>query len=285
MSPERITVLPGTLFRFQSATKRAWRHEIRYGDGVNHVSSPSSRAALPSIMAIAVVAICIATHSVSRADVDNQQFTSRARNLKLTVPKGWRPSELPSYPGVLLWMLRSQPPGWIIVADEPLRQQLVCSWPVECRTASEPLSARYACALGKRLEGKDVLLGPLQSGPKENVAAGIPSVWFEFTDGQRFVRQALAVNERRAITLVLSTSSAAARATHARAFDQVLRSLGELSQGEARLPVSARDGVNAEPSRATTAEAIKESPSIRAPTPAPSPPIAAPLFDPSYVCP
>lgn len=166
------------------------------------------------------------------ADIDGQVFTAPADHVRLTIPKGWRSSDLPSYPGVLLYLLRSQPEGRIVVAAEPLRQQLFCSWPAECRALPESLEQKYACALITALNPQHNV-GKPQPGPRENAAAGLPSVWFEYTDGTRYSRLALAVNDHLAVTMVLTTNSATDRASHARAFDQALRSLRELSAAEA----------------------------------------------------
>lgn len=254
--------------------------------------SVSARRAVGASPVAAAALLCgaLARPSAARAELDNQLFTSSAHRIKITVPKGWRPSELPSYPGIILWMLRSQPEGRIVVGSEPLRQELYCSWPVECRALSQPLAARYACALRIQLERQNILLGPVQAGPKENLAAGLPSVWFEFTDGKRYVRQALAANEHRVISFALSTGSAADRGSHARAFDQALRSLHELSEEEAR-PSVATDAKTPAATPPTAASSIPPAPSGSATPPSSAPAtttaaavLAMPLFDPSARC-
>ena len=60
------------------------------------------------LIAVAVLgAIAIALRSSSvNAELDNQIFTSRANKLRIVVPRGWRATDQPSYPGMLLWMLR-----------------------------------------------------------------------------------------------------------------------------------------------------------------------------------
>jgi len=71
-------------------------------------------------------------------------------------------------------------------------------------------------------------VGPTQAGPKENDAAGLPSVWFEYDDGKHFLRQAVALSTDRAVSLVLGTSSNDARLSLVRSFEQALRSLQRL---------------------------------------------------------
>jgi hypothetical protein len=168
----------------------------------------------------------------SSAELDNQVFTSRAERLRLVVPRGWRATDQPSYPGLLLWMMRSQPPGQIVLTAESFTRELFCSWPVACRTAQDPMPARYACALRAKLQAQRFRVGPTQPGPKENEAAGLPSVWFEYEDGKRFLRQAVAFTPDRAISLVLSAPTSEARTAHARPFDQSLRSLHPLTAAE-----------------------------------------------------
>ena len=100
------------------------------------------------------------------------------------------------------------------------------------------MTNKYACALRAKLQAQRLRVGPTQAGPKENEAAGIPSVWFEYDDGKRFLRQAIAVTNDRAISLVLSAPTNEARSAHVRPFDQALRTLRLLSAAEAAPPGS-----------------------------------------------
>src|SRR5206468_3725263 len=71
------------------------------------------------------------------------------------------------------------------------------------------------------------------TGPKENEAAGVPTVWFEFDDLKgHFLRQAIGLTPDRAISLVLAAPTNEARAAHVRHFDQALRTLRLLSAAE-----------------------------------------------------
>jgi hypothetical protein len=265
----------------------------------------ASRRTLRRALGLAVLAGALfAGGAVALAELDNQLFTSKAHRIKLTVPKGWRPSELPSYPGIALWMLRSQPEGRIVVGAEPLRQELFCSWPQKCRELQHPMAVRYACALRERLESQGFLVGPDQSGPKENLDAKLQSVWFDFTDGKRYVRQAIAGNERRVVSIALSTGSASDRATHVRAFEQALRSLRELSEAEAR---TTPDDPAPAPAASSSSSSSSTPPPPEPVTPPPAPgttttssstagpstveqpagatQLALPLFDPAKKCP
>ncbi|HET9625759.1 MAG TPA: hypothetical protein VFP84_30555 [Kofleriaceae bacterium] len=193
------------------------------------------RAALPLVLLAAVAAIFGATVDDSSADLENLVFTSRTDHIRLIVPRGWRASEQPSYPagankstvlnGLLLWMAHSQPQGQIVLTGEALTHAMYCSWPVACRTSGENLAWKYACAIRDKLSKLKLKVDEIQAGPKDNEAAGLPSVWFEYQDGKHFLRQAIAFSTDRAFSLVLSAPNSEARATHTRAFEQALRTM------------------------------------------------------------
>ncbi|HEU4726858.1 MAG TPA: hypothetical protein VFT22_03185 [Kofleriaceae bacterium] len=202
------------------------------------------RAAFPLALVAALGLAVVIVAGRSAAELENLVFTSRADHLRMIVPRGWRASDQPSYPGLLLWMARSQPQGQIQLTAETFTRELYCSWPPRCQAGHEPMPTRYACALRAKLEAagfhvdKDV-----RPGPRENATAGLPSVWFEYDDGHHFLRQAIAFSEDRAISLVLSAPSAEARNTHTRAFEQALRTLHLLSAEE----TARAEGIDAGP--------------------------------------
>lgn len=190
-------------------------------------------AAFPLALVGALAATIGIVVGESAAELEAQVFTSRADRIRLVVPRGWRATDQPSYPGLLLWMMRSQPPGEIVLAGEAFTRELYCSWPIACRTSHESPAAKYACALRNKLESQKLRVGPPQQGPKDNEVAGLPSMWFEYDDGKRFVRQAVALGaSNRAISLVLSAPTNEARAAHVRAFEQALRTLRALTEQE-----------------------------------------------------
>jgi hypothetical protein len=207
------------------------------------------RLLFPLALLVALAVVVGVSVEDSSADLDNQVFTSRADRLRLVVPRGWRASDQGSYPGLLLWMVRSQPQGQIELTAERFSRDLFCSWPVTCRTSRDLPAGRYACALRSKLEAQRLRVGPIQAGPKETEAAGLPSVWFEYDDGKHFLRHAIAMSSDRAFSLVLSTPTADARAAHTRAFEQVLRTMQLLTAEEtARV-----EGIDAAPPGATDA--------------------------------
>ena len=148
---------------------------------------------------------------------------------------GWRATDEPSYPGVLLWMMRSEPEGRLALTAEPFTREVYCSWPITCRSgkgAGLSLPAKAACALRAKLLTQHMrTIGEAQAGPKENDDEGLPSVWFEYDDGKHFLRQAVAVADAgdRAVGLVLEASSNDQRSSAVRPFEQALRTLRPLS--------------------------------------------------------
>lgn len=185
--------------------------------------------------AVGAMALVIAVHPVE-AELDNHVFTSRADRIRLVVPRGWRESDAPSYPGVLLWLMR--PETKIVLTAEPFTRALYCSWPITCRASHEvsSLEAKLACALRQKLVDEKMHIGPIQAGPKENEAAGLPSVWFDYDDGKHFMRQAVALGADRAFSLVMESSSAEIRNSQVRAFVQTLRTLRPLTEAELGAP-------------------------------------------------
>ncbi len=177
--------------------------------------------ARPLLVAIAV--------AIADAELENHVFTSKPDHLQIIVPRGWRETDQASYPGLLLWMIR--PEGRIVLSAEAFTHELYCSWPITCRTSHEitSMSAKLACAMRQKLIDQRMHVGPVQAGPRENEDAGLPSVWFEYDDGKHFLRQAVALGEDRAISLVLSAPSADSRSTEIRAFEQTLRTLRPLA--------------------------------------------------------
>lgn len=220
-----------------------------------------------------VVAIAVPAALVY-ADLENQQrggeggvFTSKTDLLGLVVPRGWHATDQASYPGVLLWMMRSQPDARIVLTAEPFTRKLYCSWDLSCRTGHDALETKLACALSAKLKKQHMRVGPIQAGPKENEATGMPSVWFEYDDGKHFLRQAVALTEDRVVSLLLSTSSIDARTAYVRAFEQTLRTLHPLTAEE-----TAAQGA---PIDAGTAPAVDDGGAATLPDAAIAPPAAA----------
>src|SRR6185503_16291408 len=118
------------------------------------------RAAFPLALAATLALAAGILVDDSAAELENQVFTSRADRLRIVVPRGWRASDQPSYPGLLLWMAPNQIPGQaalpgqIQLTVESFTRDLYCSWPASCRASHEGLPSKYACALRAKLESK-----------------------------------------------------------------------------------------------------------------------------------
>jgi len=230
--------------------------------------------------------------AVVHADLENHVFTSREDNVRLVVPRGWRESDAPSYPNVLLWMMRGD--AKIVMTAEPLTHTLYCSWPVQCRASHDltSLTQRYACALRDKLQRDHHMhVGLVEAGPKENADAGLPSVWFEYDDGKHFLRQAIAVadDDFRAVSLVLAASTNDQRSASVRPFEQALRTLRPLSSEElaATPPAPApTQGSDVAPSDAAEIvdAATGSGSAAAAATPAPSSGLVVPRSDPTGPC-
>lgn len=225
---ERVNFLPGNLFRSTGApaTRAARRTRL---------ASSSVAKRFSSVFALALAVGATLLFGVgAHAELENQVFTAKAEKLRVVVPRGWRATDQPSYPGLLLWMMRDQPEGRIVLTSEPFTRDVYCSWPVRCQMSHDSLPAKLACALGAKLSQQGLRIGPVEAGPKENEEAGLPSVWFEYEDSKRthFIRQAVAIDEDRVVSLVLSAPTAEARNAHVRAFEQALRTLRPLNAEE-----------------------------------------------------
>jgi hypothetical protein len=197
-------------------------------------SSSVTRALAIALSIAAAALIVVGAQAPVHAELENSVFTAKAERLRIVVPRGWRATDQPSYPGLLLWMMRSEPEGTIVLTDEPFTRDVYCSWPVRCQMSHDALPAKLACALGAKLEAEGLRVGPVQAGPKENEDAGLPSVWFEYEsrDNKHYLRQAVAIDEDHVVSLVLSAPTADARTAQVRSFEQALRTLRPLNQQE-----------------------------------------------------
>jgi hypothetical protein len=235
---ERVNFLTVSLFRLSgAASTRAPRRTRLASTSVMRflVGDALRRGLAIALVGAAAIAIALALlrSSPASAELENSVYTSKLDQLRIVVPRGWRATDQPSYPGLLLWMMRSEPEGRIVLTSEPFTRDVYCSWPVRCQMSHDSLPAKVACALGSKLAVQShVHVGPVQAGPKENEDAGLPSVWFEYDDGHSFMRQALAIDGDHVVSLVLSASTAEARNAHVRAFEQALRTLRPLTAEE-----------------------------------------------------
>ena len=140
----------------------------------------------------------------------------------MALPRGWRASETPAYPGVLLWLNRTKPPGQLLLTVEDVGADARRCWPkdasdggVACR--DEATASAFLCVLRFRLARAGFALGPIEEGR-----------WFDFedrTNPRRFLRQGVVVGGDHAFSLILAAPTTGDRATHGRAFERSLRAL------------------------------------------------------------
>ena len=159
------------------------------------------------------------------ATIENQVVSSKDANVRVGIPRGWRASDQPSYPGVLLWMRKSKPPGLILLTSEFIDDDAYCAWPTACRDVDATLAAKYGCALATSLERTGFHVGAQQAGPRASDDPTLDSIYFDFDDGKKWLRQAIVTDGARAHSLILTAPSQSQRTSQLRAFEQVLRTL------------------------------------------------------------
>ena len=157
----------------------------------------------------------------SLAEVDGDRFRSDKWRIQMTAPRNWQIGEQTSYPNVLLWMVRRNPAGKMLLSAEELPPTVD--------------SLAYANRTKKVLE----TLGFRVREPQHHAATG--AYWIDFDDcdpsegceGKRFLRQAFLVANGIGYALTLSAPDPRARAKHLRAFDYALRSIRVLRKQDA----------------------------------------------------
>lgn len=183
---------------------------------------------MPRRLALALVAIALAIVVGNQlrsadADIDGGTFSSEADNVRATVPRGWRVSDQPSYPGVILRMFRTRPRGTLLLAVDPIPTiEVGC----QARPTSDgttpvdlPLASQIACHQAKELEAKGFTVGAIKEAARP---------WFDYEDKSRMLRQGVVVLGDTVATLVLAADTTAGRAQYNRTFDKILRSIRAL---------------------------------------------------------
>ncbi len=145
------------------------------GAGLRPVGSTERRlaTALGALAVLGGIALAIRfLVGESRADLENpgrdtepRVFTSQRDQIRMVVPRQWHATDQPSYPGVILWMMRTQPPAQVALTAEAFTRELYCSWPPTCRGTQESPSAQLACALRTKLAAQRLRVGPIPPGP------------------------------------------------------------------------------------------------------------------------
>jgi hypothetical protein len=164
----------------------------------------SSIAAPLAMLAVLVACTLWIDVPAARADLDGDRFKSKRWRVRLTTPRNWKASEQSSYPNVLLWMVRQNPPGKILLSAEKM--------------------AKASGALDYANRTRKILA---EMGFKTRVPQPHPSgaYYLDFSNGSAYLRQALLVVDGVGYALTLSAPNQSARSKHLRAFESVLQSI------------------------------------------------------------
>jgi hypothetical protein len=180
----------------------------------------------------AVIALCavgggalVGLAASADAKLDASVFSSEDANLRVSIPRGWRASDSPSFPGVLVWMKRGRPAGEMLVTSDVVDDATYCGWSKACRDVGDDLAEQFACDLAEDLTAQGFAVGDVQLG--RSVPGGSVR-WIDYDNGKRWLRHGVVAFGARVHSLVLATASALERAGHVRAFEQSLGSVREL---------------------------------------------------------
>ncbi len=195
----------------------------------------SRRARVLALIAAAAIAgtgaIAVRLADEARAEIDGGIFSSAEHDVRVSLPRGWRISDQPAFPGVILTMHRTRPRATMLLAVDPLPARDALS---DSCAAASTYAAAIACEHMAVLAARGFAVDAVQ-------AAARP--WFDYTGTRRLSRQGIAVIGERVYTLVLAADTASARAQYARIFDRTLRSIR--SAGGATTATEAGDGTTA----------------------------------------
>jgi hypothetical protein len=153
----------------------------------------------------ALTALVLAPRAIARAEIDGDRFRSTEWRVTMTTPRNWQITDQTSYPNILLWMVRHNPPGTMLLSAE--------------RIAADLDAQAYATATIAILEA----MGFEVRSPQLHGATG--AYWVDFDNGAVFLRQAFLVTGGLGYALTLSAPDARGRTQHLRSFDQALRSI------------------------------------------------------------
>ncbi len=187
---------------------------------------------------LAAIILSVLCSSVAVAEIDNGVLRDTAAGFSINLLSGWRFSDQPSYPGIAVWLRRTTPQATIWVASEPVTKNLICSWPEQIRHGAGTPAAKYAYALIAQLRSQRIDVSTVKvrepgidnelKQDTANVNAGFASAWFEYSNNRRFIRHAIIMNAKLAITVTMSSPTADARSAHIREFETMRRSIRAL---------------------------------------------------------
>jgi hypothetical protein len=186
-----------------------------------------------ALLAIAVATIVVGASA--RAAIDGNTFTSETHNVRMTLPRGWRAADQPTYPGIIVRMFHTRPRATILLAVDPL-DEVLANVAAECRTRQvnekepavlAPQAMQVACQQRRRLGELGFEVAAIKEAERP---------WFDYRADRRDLRQGLAILGESVFTLVLAADTSSVRAQYARTFDKLLRSLRQLEASERSSP-------------------------------------------------
>jgi hypothetical protein len=188
-------------------------------------------------LAATVFAAIAAIAASSRANIDGDSFQRElwGWTVSMRAPKNWSPSEERSYPSILLWLVRRDPPGKMLLSAEQLE---------DTNSASD-----YAEHTTKLLEA----LGFTVRKPQLHAQTG--AYWIDFDNGEVYLRQAFLVIGDVGYALTLSARNSRTRGQHLRAFDFALRSI-KIKRGK---PIQKLPAADAGPESESDSESEPEN--------------------------
>jgi hypothetical protein len=153
------------------------------------------------------LAMAVAMSTPARADIDGDLFTRTvfSYEVQLVTPKNWIPSEERSYPSIILWLTRREPPGRMVLSAERIDRR------------------ESSLAYAERTRSLLRTLGYRVRRPRLHAQTG--AYWIDFDHEGTYLRQAFLVVGDVGFALTLSANDSRTRGQHLRSFDAALRTL------------------------------------------------------------
>jgi hypothetical protein len=167
-----------------------------------------------NVAALLAIATMLASAGFASAEIDGDRYRSKPWKVRVTAPKDWQISEQTSYPNVLLWMVRRNPSGRMLLTAEKHKEKID--------------ALAYATRTIAVLEKMSFNVRK----PQLHSATG--AYWIDFDncheptkgcEGKMFLRQAFLVVDGIGYALTLAADDTRTRGRHLHAFDYTLRSI------------------------------------------------------------
>ncbi|HVV85845.1 MAG TPA: hypothetical protein VHE35_22455 [Kofleriaceae bacterium] len=154
------------------------------------------------------------------AEIDGDQLVAPERGLRLELPRGWRASEVSAYPGIVVWLSRTQPHVTLLVTVDPVVGP--------CRDPLRFCDADPDAAIN--VLRQQLLAAGFQITAQE--ASRVPEL--DYQAGDRYLRHAVLVEGNQVVSVILAADSPALRAAQARVFERLALSIRALAPAPRR---------------------------------------------------